>query len=467
MDYFGEDIEDAVIDEKINEALENIDDVLIDNIYPNRKDLKKCKEIVKNFVKLKERIVYGSFGMNLLLKEHNDTLYKTEAKELFSDIDFYSPDPYNDWIDLSNQLYDAGIHKLKSREAQHEGTFNIKVGGKSICDITLQSQSVIDRLKVIDVNGYKVVYPHYMFVSFLRIYTDPLTSWDYALQKNYKRIRKLLEYYPLLKVEEETGLDEEDEMNSDVRNIILEYLNSIDSYLLVGAEAFNMFYLESGINNDYIKQIPIRFIEFVSDNYEEDAQSIYYKLVETYGDDVSKKEYYQFCDYYGYSVEIFIKDKLCLRIYENTKGKCNTMVEHDDFQFGSFSYVLMFLMIRNIYSKVYRDNTECHILKTLTSHMVELRNYYLKNTNKTIFDEGVFQDMNPKCVGVGITGFQLYDQLVQERIELTKQNKRKGPYTIEYYPEKNRQEPNSNKTFVRVDGEEVKNKKYLKIKNDK
>lgn len=466
MEYFGEGIEDEVLDEKINEALENIDDVLIDNMFPTRNELKICRDIVTNFIKLKERLVYGSYGMNLLLIKYGDTLYKTEANGLFSDIDFYSSDPYNDWIELSNLLYDAGLQKIKSREAQHEGTFNIKIGGKCICDITLQSQTVIDRFKIIEIDGFKIVHPHYMFVSFLRIYTDPLTSWDYALQKNYKRIRKILKYYPLLKIEEEIGLDENDEMNSEIRNEILEYLNTVNSYLLVGAEAFNIFFIESGINKDYIKQIPIRFIEVVSDNYIEDAQNIYYKLVEKYGNDVSKKEYYQFCDYYGFSVEIFIKNKLCLRIYENTKGKCNTMVEHDNFQFGSFSYVLMFLMIRNIYSKVYRDNTECNILKNLTSQMIEIRNYYLKHQNKTIFDEGIFQDMNPRCVGEGISHYLLYDNLIQERIELTKQNKRRGPFTVEYYPEKNRQEPNSKKSFVRIDGHEIGNDKYLKIKID-
>ena len=76
---------------------------------------------------------------------------------------------------------------------------------------------------------------------------------DFNLPGGKVEQNETFEEAAIREVKEETGLDEEDEMNSDLRNLILEYLSSINSYLLVGAEAFNMFYLESGINKDYIK----------------------------------------------------------------------------------------------------------------------------------------------------------------------------------------------------------------------
>ena len=116
------DLED--FNDKIDDIQKEIKKRSWDLIEPTGDYKMKIINIVLDFVKNKKRKIYGSYS-------HNKTIINKNKKDSFlddldiPDIDFYSPEPIDDLLNLCNMFFDMGFEDVVGREAQHEETYKI------------------------------------------------------------------------------------------------------------------------------------------------------------------------------------------------------------------------------------------------------------------------------------------------------------------------------------------------------
>lgn len=117
-----------------------------------------------------------------------------------ADIDFYSPHPIFDLIELCDLLFEKGINNIYGREALHEETFIINYFNITIINISYVPENIyrtipFDTITVSDdlFDGKKIknvdtiiVKLRFMLIDYFRLFTDPLESY-WRLQKAFTR----------------------------------------------------------------------------------------------------------------------------------------------------------------------------------------------------------------------------------------------------------------------------------------
>ena len=104
-------------------------------LYPTMKTKKAMVDIVRQFVKDKKRKIYGGTAQNELIKVKNpeDKFYPDDH---LADLDFYSPSPIEDAIELANILIDKGYNYVTAREAFHSETYTVFAEWEPVADIS-------------------------------------------------------------------------------------------------------------------------------------------------------------------------------------------------------------------------------------------------------------------------------------------------------------------------------------------
>ena len=158
---------------------------------------------ITNYVKRKKRIAYGGFAQNTILIDKNpDESFYKEVKGAYykwpdiADIEFYSPTPVQDMIELTNELHSMGFKYVEGGEAIHPETFKISVNFIIYCDITYMPKNIYENIPTLNINNIICAHPHFMMVDAYRILTDPMTSY-FRLNKPIQRFPKLLKYYKI------------------------------------------------------------------------------------------------------------------------------------------------------------------------------------------------------------------------------------------------------------------------------
>ena len=91
----------------------------------------------------------------------------------------------------------------------------------------------------------------------------------------------------------------------------------------------------------------------------------------------------------------------------------------------------------------------------MASHLLQMRNYYFTNNDKTFFDEGIFQDFVINCIGEAVD-----DRILKQEEYKSKKNK---IMSFKYSPEDNKKFNADDWTFSNMSGNEIRNKKNYKI----
>ena len=147
------------------------------------------------FIKNKKRIVYGGFAQNLLIKINNpeDQFYS----ELDTpDIEFYSPNPIEDLMELCDFLHNQGVKRVTGQEGIHNETYKLFVNFAEYCDIGYMPSNVYDKVPTLNVNGFRIADPLFMTIDVFRVFSDPMTSY-WRVEKSFLRNDLLMKYYPL------------------------------------------------------------------------------------------------------------------------------------------------------------------------------------------------------------------------------------------------------------------------------
>ena len=114
------------IKEKLKEIVKKAEKRNVRFVIPTLEERIEIRKIIMDYVKRKNRIIYGGTAINKWIKKKNkkDAIYDEETP---GDIEFYSPEPLDDMYELCNILFKEKFKNILGREAMHAETYSIFV----------------------------------------------------------------------------------------------------------------------------------------------------------------------------------------------------------------------------------------------------------------------------------------------------------------------------------------------------
>ena len=162
-------------------------------IEPTKKEYNIVKKIILKYIQDNNRIIYGGYAQNELIKDKdiNDDFYKNTR----ADVEFYTPEPIKDMIELCDILYKKKIPNIEGKQGVHNETYKIFANFENYCDISYMDPFIYKNCPTIKLNNLLFTHPHFMLIDAYRVYTDPMTSF-YRIDKNLERFPLLEKHYP-------------------------------------------------------------------------------------------------------------------------------------------------------------------------------------------------------------------------------------------------------------------------------
>lgn len=472
--YNKKDIQ--LLKDNIDTLLLKVDKKTAESVEPKKTEQDKVVKIVKNFIKEKNRKIYGGYALNQILTNKNpkDAIY---SEYQAPDIDFYSPEPLTDLIELVNILHAEGFKNVSGSEAQHKETYSIFVNLHNYVDISYVPNKIYNRMPFIEINNIKYIGPFFIMIDMFRMFTDPLLSsrlWTKALS----RLPTLQKYYPIKHINAPLKNIPTIPKNNknDIKQLLkttFNFLKNNKSTITIGWYAYNYFVKISQIKNQNIKQIEIPYYEFISTDYVNDAKKLIKLLKDkhpSFADKIGTIEYYPFFQLTGFSVAITFNSVVIAKIYDYNH-RCTPFInvkaisfensdnnDKDMINLASFTFVFLMSMIDIIKYRTDKLDKQMHLHRTILSHLLSMKKYYLKTNNKTILDDTVFKDFIVECEGEIKT-------LFREKVERIQKNKElKRPYVFKYEPANNKKRTTAPVfSFANSAGTAIRNEKNLKI----
>jgi hypothetical protein len=365
----------------------------------------------------------------------------------------------------------------------HAETYKIFVNFEDECDISYVPTNVFHRIPFVEINGIHYVHPTFILIDMFRMYSDPLGS-TFRWGKTFPRIHTMLKYYPPNSVKSplpnifKIPGDLKSETDK-LKSTIFDWIKSKNNLVLYGSYAYNVYLNESGIINDpklgknySIQDIP--FYEVVSNNYREDGKEILKQIQEKHKNivkDITIVEHYPFWQLLGYNATYFYKNQPILKLvhynyrcisvkkvpaYDFTNGKVKDA--KDNVLITSYVSTLMMNLVTSFRYRVNKDGDKYHYYNVMGSHLVEMRNYYLKKKNKTIFDKTLFEEFITDCFDE-----KKYIDPIRQTLEIRKKKRKEGKMIIFRYDPSEGREPKKKYQFANTSGNEIKNPKNYRI----
>lgn len=445
-------------------------------LVPSYDFLKNIEDIIFKYIRDNKRKIYGGYAQNKLIIQKNpkDKFYKDEE---IADIDFYSPDPVQDILNLTNMFYELKFENVSGGEAQHPETYTIFVEFEKVCDISYVPANVYNRIPFVEIDGIYYCNPQFMMIDLYRSFTDPLNSGMLRWEKTFPRILTLQKHYPYPQVSKKIPLPYEP--NKTAREMILNILQLLknkDSTIIFGSYVYNCYINETKINkeNKLFNYLDMSFLELISNDYINDAKAIYNDLTNGFAQEVtnlSVTEFHRFWILNGYSCIIYYnKVPLCRIIdYNNVcvpvKQIPFTIFEGDKaiqdskntIQIAAFDYNFVQCMISAFKCRVDKNEEWYAYYNIMISHLVYLRKYFIKKSGKNMFDDTIFQQFITSCVGKTISSVRAV------RLEIMKRKAKHKMLVWKYSPETDPKKTESNFHYRNSSGNPITNPAKLKV----
>ena len=452
-------------------------------IEPFEDEIRKVSSIILRFIRDNKRKIYGGFALNLLIIDKNpgEAIYSDYD---IPDIDFYSPDPLRDLVQLCNILHQNGLKNVMGREALHKETYNIRVGSQLYCDISYVPRNIYNKMPYREVERYDpvskqtlkltVIGPEFMMIDYYRMFTDMIVS-SWRLEKSFKRFYLLQRYYPLPYVKNSINVPAPNDAIENVKillDVIFNFMQENNTVVTIGFYAYNQFLKNSEIleSDDpgakKFKLLEIPYYEFITTEYKKDGLALIDLIKSRYPEfaqDIHVTEHYPFSQYLGHFAYIYYRKTLLAKIFTNNK-RCVPFItvqadNNKKIDIGSFGTVLLYSLIGVMKARVDNDQSNKALNYAIISHLVEMRNFYLETSRKTIFDNTVFQEFIIECKGIPITP-------EHERQLIIEYRKRKNKKFIFSYDPSQDNRADINYVFANSSGNPIQNFKNLKLVPD-
>jgi hypothetical protein len=464
----------------MNSIMEKVKKKKLEVFEPKMEEKNAVLATIKKFIKDKKRKLYGGYAHHMLIVDKNpeDGFYSDLD---FPDLDFYSPDPIKDLRELCNILFDKGFPLVEGKEAMHKETYSVFVNlDGPYCDISYVPKNIYDRMPFKEVSGFNIIAPIFASIDFLRIFSDPLTSWEIKLDAKIKRFYLLQKHYPFPHVEKPIKISFPEKTKKNIFTGLQEihkFITNKDTILASGFYAYNHFINASGIltSKERFAQkfnyVQVPYYELISSDFRNDALALIAILKKVLPEkEIKTVEHYNFFQFLGNSVYIFHNDDLLAIMYTNNK-KCvpyvqvpsnyyyNGKVETNKGKINICSFASNLVYVLSTIMKVRTDNDKetQDLYYTLLSHLVELRKYYLDKSNKNVLDAGIFSDFIIDCKGETM----LPKREQHLRIKAKKAAKKQFKYS--YNPETQRNSETPYFIFYNSSGNPIIKDKNLKL----
>jgi hypothetical protein len=406
-------------EETILKNLSSLEDkakqIYLNTYEPTIYEIKNVNKDIINFIKEKKRIIYGGYAQNELikLKSKDEGFYKETD---IADIEFYSPDPIGDTIDLVDLLHKKNYKYIEGKEGVHPETYKIFVNFINYCDITYMPKNIYDNCPRKEIDGLYYTHPHFMLIDAYRVYSDPMTSY-FRLTKTFTRFNKLMHYYPfnedmLYNKVTSNNIVATQQINPKGHNNILHFIRhkiimtkGLNSKLIVvGQYAFNQLMKISKAPETYL--IDCSFYQVISTDYNTDIDKIQNIMSKEYPN-IKIKKYTPFFQFLDKSTEFYINDELILRVYaSNERCIVYRKSEKKNTYFGTYQLIFMYNLIQYNINKIkYNNNNNSDTQKDINTYgsmlirMMKARDKYLENNHKTVLDKTIFQEFTMSCIG--------------------------------------------------------------------
>lgn len=429
-------------------------------------------KIVFDYCKQYGRKIYGGFAANSLVKAKNpkDSFYPEGDP---ADIDFYSPEPINDAMRLANIFTEKGYKYISASEAQHSETYTVFVDFVNVADISYVPRNIYHRMPFVTIDGINYTGPHFIMIDMLRMFNDPLMSGELRWKKTFPRFITLQKYYPFKKIDKnivQPKVDIGTTMLNRILDELFKFIKGNNTMVLFGDYAYNYFLSESGYKSPLLK---ITRYEVVSTNYTIDGRDIYDLLKKKFPDEVDNfrlTESYPLWQFLDYSTVITYKDHPIFTIIGNNK-KCVPILNIKAKQFkdgkmveetgkinmATYSLNLMLILILRFKARVNKQSEIYMYYSTMVSHLIMMRNNFLKVRNKNIFDKTIFREFQTKCIG------KAEDPVRDTRIERDDKAKSGKMIVWKYYPSRGIKEPITDYKFANTSGNPIRKTKNLRL----
>lgn len=414
--YIQNDYTDVL--EKLPDIIKAAEQKAGEVLEPTVDEKREIMKIIKHFISTKNRKIYGGTAINETIKIVNpdDVIYDEHT---FSDIEFYSPTPILDLVELTNLLYEKKYKYVIGKEAQHEETYTIFVNFQLYCDITYTPYNVYNGIKTIVIDKINYADPHFILIDQFRIINQPLTAASQRWEKTFKRVYKLLKNYPFEYFDKPITItkptSEVSGYLSKIKNDFMGTKDVQETCLICGFEAYN-FYIKHAISDRSVEQqartvydanklanfiVNVPYLEFVSINYKHTVERLYNFIKEIVPDPtkITLIEYYPLFQYTGYSVFINYNNIPIAGVYE-THGLCVPNVKTTKgYMYASYQYLLMFMLI-NKFREHLNKNREMYFNYSIAiSNMVTARNHFLTKKKLGVINNTIFGEFVISCVG--------------------------------------------------------------------
>ncbi len=111
---------------KINELMDISAKMKEEKYYKEELETKKIQNTILQFIQENERIVYGGFAMHIYILSKSKGKEKIYDEDTLQDVEFYSPTPFEDLIQLA-KLLNTKYRNIEVKEAMHELTYTLFV----------------------------------------------------------------------------------------------------------------------------------------------------------------------------------------------------------------------------------------------------------------------------------------------------------------------------------------------------
>ena len=176
------------------------------------------------------------------------------------------------------------------------------------------------------------------------------------------------------------------------------FISQNKTTILIGLYAYNYFLYISGLHKEESSSfslIDIPFYEIISVNYREDCLYLI-EFLQSNMSDITYKEFYPFFQYTDFSVNIYYKNSLIIKIYGNNNKRipfiesdlCNFYTKKKNsklqIKLGTFSIVLLYGYIKMYWERANNNTFEQTNYYAFITQLISIRNYYLKKNKKNL-----------------------------------------------------------------------------------
>ena len=416
----------------ITKNLKKIEDkaqmTYLKNNEPTIDEINKVYNIIKQYIRDNNLIVYGGWAQNALIKSKNknDAFY-SEAET--PDIEFYSTEPLKDLINLCDLLHKKEFKYVEGAEGVHPETYKIFVNFINYADCSYMPPNIFKNIPTIEIDGMKMSHPHFMFIDALRVYVDPMTSY-FRLSKAFPRFTKLIHHYPFNlnniynKIEYETILDDNtyDNINKYIMNIAKDL-----KLVIIGHKAFNRLIRKSKMQEELYVQEP--YTSVISYNFIEDRNKILNKLKSKFGNKISFTKYNPFFQFTDKSVEFYYDKELILKLYgRNERCLVFDYSEKTNHYYGSFQLIQLYLLVNYFHGIIRQNNFIKTVYLTLFTRLLHAKEKYLNDNNLDSLSKSPFQEFTIDCLGTPV------NLLRESRLKMMKNIKENRRVKFRYRP---------------------------------